>query len=502
MASMRQNAFRAMVAACLGLIGLATQAAFAQPDIRLCQLYGPRMTFGNPAQPARVGDTVGFAVGTTSWNIGNVRVNWLNSPNANHPVIAQNLYRLQDGRLQQIGQSWVKHGFFALWDTQCGGSCQVQSFTGDYLYVGCTDTYDPGLNGQQSGLGPRSEINPWTGEWNFNQSIFQTGMANNAITRRLQVNDADLIAFDSSPGGNPTGVRYFIEAYYVAADDRDAMNSGAWREVTSISGSPGNTWTMNVGTQGGPLNVGFTIDAWGPRQTIVAEDPALIEHVVAAQMGGSPSPDGRSVLCSKVTDNGNGTWRYEYAILNVDMDRQVRSFSVEIPNGVTVSNIGSYAVRHHNEPNAWSEWNGVSRVYGKAIDNSPWTSSSTRTNVTWSTPGVLDPEPSNPIRWGTMHNFWFDADTPPTDVMATLGLFKTGSPDSLQAATDGPSAIPPCPGDANGDMVVDFDDITAVLANWLNNYAPGTGLGDADGNGIVDFDDITAVLAQWLVPCP
>jgi spore coat protein A len=54
-----------------------------------------------------------------------------------------------------------------------------------------------------------------------------------------------------------------------------------------------------------------------------------------------------------------------------------------------------------------------------------------------------------------------------------------------------------CPGDANGDNVVDFNDITAVLANWLNDYTPGTGPGDADANFVVDFNDITAVLSMW-----
>ncbi|HBS29973.1 MAG TPA: hypothetical protein DEB06_11135, partial [Phycisphaerales bacterium] len=50
-------------------------------------------------------------------------------------------------------------------------------------------------------------------------------------------------------------------------------------------------------------------------------------------------------------------------------------------------------------------------------------------------------------------------------------------------------------GDANGDGFVDFDDITDVLSNWLDNYlpTPGTGPGDADGNGVVNFDDITTI---------
>jgi hypothetical protein len=55
---------------------------------------------------------------------------------------------------------------------------------------------------------------------------------------------------------------------------------------------------------------------------------------------------------------------------------------------------------------------------------------------------------------------------------------------------------PSCDGDANGDLIVDFGDITTVLANWGEIPGPG-GFGDADGSGTVDFGDITTVLARW-----
>jgi hypothetical protein len=55
-----------------------------------------------------------------------------------------------------------------------------------------------------------------------------------------------------------------------------------------------------------------------------------------------------------------------------------------------------------------------------------------------------------------------------------------------------------CPGDANSDNIVDFNDINAVIANWL-----GAGpAGDANADEIVNFDDINAVLANWLASCP
>ncbi len=56
-------------------------------------------------------------------------------------------------------------------------------------------------------------------------------------------------------------------------------------------------------------------------------------------------------------------------------------------------------------------------------------------------------------------------------------------------------------GDADSDGTVDFGDVTSVLANFGNTYAPATGPGDADGNGLVNFADITSVLAAFGSSC-
>lgn len=62
--------------------------------------------------------------------------------------------------------------------------------------------------------------------------------------------------------------------------------------------------------------------------------------------------------------------------------------------------------------------------------------------------------------------------------------------------------VPACLGDSNGDGLVDFNDINTTIANWLNDYTPGTGPGDANADGVVGFDDITETIANWLGPCP
>ena len=54
-----------------------------------------------------------------------------------------------------------------------------------------------------------------------------------------------------------------------------------------------------------------------------------------------------------------------------------------------------------------------------------------------------------------------------------------------------------CPGDADGDGLVNFDDLNLVLANW-NSAGPE---GDADHSGFVDFDDLNLVLTAWQTTC-
>ena len=60
---------------------------------------------------------------------------------------------------------------------------------------------------------------------------------------------------------------------------------------------------------------------------------------------------------------------------------------------------------------------------------------------------------------------------------------------------------PDCPGDADGDGDVDFDDLNIVLGNWGMAVVPGTG-GDTNGDGVVDFNDLNDVLGNWGMMCP
>jgi hypothetical protein len=86
------------------------------------------------------------------------------------------------------------------------------------------------------------------------------------------------------------------------------------------------------------------------------------------------------------------------------------------------------------------------------------------------------------------------------DTVVVGGRISTGSPNRLLAYFY--DVTPPLPGDADGDQIVSFADITSALANFGATYGVGgTGPGDADKNGIVQFADVTSVLANFGVVC-
>src|SRR5204863_7356803 len=81
------------------------------PDVIVGDLNG----LSQPDSPG-VGTQVGLSVGTDSCNAGTIDLDWFQLPDNDHPVIPQNIYRMSSSadRMEQIGQSSVKHVFTAL----------------------------------------------------------------------------------------------------------------------------------------------------------------------------------------------------------------------------------------------------------------------------------------------------------------------------------------------------------------------------------------------------
>ena len=145
-----------------------------------------------------VGTKRAYSIATTSCNAGDQMLAWVDSTNQ-HPVISQNMYRLMNGRFEQLGQSWLKHGYCALQGSLCYSDCQPNPTGCPALGVHCSDPYSASLNGDQMGLGPKFEVNAATG-W-FPYPFTGEGLTGDAIYKRLQVLDSEL---------NNPGALYFV----------------------------------------------------------------------------------------------------------------------------------------------------------------------------------------------------------------------------------------------------------------------------------------------------
>lgn len=389
----------------------------------------PDVIVGDLTAPQRygtVGGITAYAVGTVSCNLGSCWLNWI-SGTAEHPVISQNMFRLKDGRFEQIGQSWLKHGFTALTQNVCA-SC-IAPPSGAHLGVNCSDPYVASLNGDQTNLGPKNDVNPNTGVYLWPDArISNTAGVNSTIGKRLQVHNTDL-AFG---GGSPTAL-YFVEGQYVTHDDATAKNNAnnaSYRPV-SVGASPNFSLTLTGSTQRQRAG----IKAWKD------SDPTVTEVDVAA-------PEGLFILSAKATSLGGGIYHYEYAVQNLTNQRAGQSFSVPIPPGAVITNPGFHDVDYHTNANTPSD-----PIY----DGTDWPVTIGSTTVSWATTPFATNANANALRWGTLYNFRFDANVAPGTGTVTIGLFRPGTPTTATATTVTPGS---CAGAPDGTACNDSNPCT------------------------------------------
>ena len=370
-----------------------------------------------------------YSFATTSCNVGDEVVNWFQGIGNDHPLIGQNLYRIDNGRIEQLGYSFLKHGFCAVNENSCG-TCQSTSC--DTLGVGCADTYSANLNDGDDGAS-KDSVNPTLGTYSGNPGPVGDPPT---INGRLQVVDSEL-----------TGT-LIAESQYVSEHDHGAglaRNNASWRQVSAATN--GNL------SGAGPVNMSDPgIFAWE------ALSGATINEVVNVDEGGT-DVHGYFFVGYQVTDLGGGLWRYEYAAMNFNSDRSGRTFEVPVPDGVNLTSLFFRDVNHHS---------------GDPYSNTPWSFTHGGDVARWETETFAQNSDANALRWGTLYNFGFTADGAPQAVDAVIGLFKPGTPSSLSAPVQGPSS-----GfvDCNGNGVDDADDI----ANGTSE--------DCDGNGVPDECD-------------
>ena len=407
-------------------------------DIAMCRMYGFSVISGGAATINGVPYST-FTCGTDSVNFGANAVTWLSTSQAAninhmHPTIALNVYRKRTtGELEQIGEGQVKHAFTALQQSTCG-SC-TSSGGGSALGVGCADPYVASLNSSQGSLGPKIEVNPYTGIWNKTGSWWATkppGYVYSPTELRMKVANQDIL-----PAGQAT---YYVEGFYMAGFannggsattnpalitatiDTNKVNNFGWRQVNMsvntsgvASGSDLGSFTANNDEVNNP-NRRPVVMTWGDGRQIL--EPRLAGDVITAYRVTAVSGD-------------PGWYKYDYAVYNMDLDRQVNSFHVSVDDSVSVRNI---TFRDIDKDNA-NEWT-MTRANG---------------DISWE----MQQGNSNPLMYARLYNFRFEAQAAAVPSWASATMIKSGDFPELNHAVTGP---PPSTQPITG---------TITIPNWV-----------------------------------
>ncbi len=345
-----------------------------------------------------LGNETAFSLATTSCNIGTARLDWIPSPDPRHPVITQNLYRILDGRIEQLGiMSWLKHGFSVAAGSLCGNCGDHASH---YLAVNCSDPYSESLNGLQGGLGPRREINASTGAYSMPFSTLPTPRT--ILDGRLRVANVDL-----DPAGN-LGARYFVESQYIHPQDAAAgngLNNASYREAF-VRLAPSGELHLNLAASAPIVRESPAIKAWRHMHP----DVSYVDLDVPG--------DGRFIVGYRFVPNaGSVDGHTILAVMNLNSHRSARSLRVRFADGA-IANPGFHDIAYQHEPYSGTDW--AVAVNGSEIE--------------WSTDSFTTSQNANALRWGAMYTFWCDSASPPTSLQ--LGLFRPGGTETVGVDLD------------------------------------------------------------------
>jgi len=434
--------------------------AAAAPDV-ICGALTDVNYYGS------VGDVSAYAIGTTACNKGTVELDWIdNTPN--HPVISVNIFRLHDGRMEQLGVTFVKHSFAVINGNACGFGCSGGAF--DALGVGCSDPYGAGLNGDQTGLGPRSEINAVTGD--FVYPYTSRGQSGNAIFKRSQVKTADM--------GTP-GALYFVEGQYIIKDENGHLNSeGEPTSFNNVSYKRLSGIGNSANTTGGTIREQSALMAWQAHGNGVNQpDPSIT--VVPIWV---PGENGKIEVASRAIDQGDGTWRYEYAVHNQNSHKSVGSFSVPVSS--TTTNHYFNDVDYHSSVDA-------------NLSGADWAPAEGSDAISWACEPAIVNSNANAIRWGTTYNFSFVTDAAPTTGDVSIGMWRDPNTTVTATLTVPSAGLTPCnEADINADGELDFFDVS----EFLDLFGAGDPSIDFDKDGEYTFFDVSAFLDFFGAGCP
>ncbi|MFM1873024.1 MAG: hypothetical protein RL398_2446 [Planctomycetota bacterium] len=333
---------------------------------------------------------------TTCCNPGSVAIEFQAAMNPNHGFIHYLVVREAAGRLEQISNwSYVKHTFGSNNDPSTCGTCAGPGRF-SWVEVGCSDTYANYQAVDHFNLGPPEEVDPWLGTWFPQCSYFdrgdppvaagqlcdsvrslthtQAGVLNQTVNHQVQVHDADLAV---------PGASYYWQAGYIVPMEADALRTDNLGSRAFTPTWNGGGWSM---TDGATFVPGTVLQRWSG---------------ASIASNSNAGDDGRCYVAVKVTGPLNGLYHYEYAVHNRDNAGGIAAFRVPVCGTAQVTGIGF----HDIDQDPLNEWVGA-----KVGDE-----------IVWSTG-------TNPLRWNSLYNFWFDSDAAPIQGTAvTLDQATVGS---------------------------------------------------------------------------
>jgi len=362
-----------------------------------------------------------------------------------HPAITQNLYRLSDGNLDQIGISWVFHPPNVINFDPCsiGGPCMAPPISdpnfSKFLYQGCSQALSGIFIASQFRLGPRAEIDPVIGVGPFPFfGIFQAG---DAVSKRLQVRKDDL-----DPSNFPTA-RFFLEVAALNLEDANFntdQNNVSFREVRVIQRMDG----------------GFDLEALGDTyvgQPVIAALPSLDPRISVDQV--TLPGDGRLYLATYVENQDNGRWDYHYMLYNFDSALGAAGIEIPLGSNLTVSAGVFSDIGYHS---------GDGNTPGTDYDGTDWQVDLTGSAITWATNDELVDPNANALRWGSLYSFGFTANSGPVPVVADITSFTVPTTAiALDSMGPGPAQTGACcfgDGTCSQLLEISCNDLAGVFA--------------------------------------
>jgi hypothetical protein len=440
------------------LIGLTLSTASAGPDLICSEINGAtNYGFSN--------GKVAYSFGTTVCNIGDAPNEWVFDTNA-HPLFSQTLYKLKDGALTQIGIGFVRNGLPPLASNACGLECTPAGINA--LGAGCSNTNSSSINGSQTLMGPRTEVNAFTGDFPYPfTSINQPG---EATYKRLQVDLADV--------SDPDAL-YFVETQIISSAETDQANRTNNASYRQVIFSPGSANASLVGPT-------------------YAQQPAIFAMRDHGNGIGVPNPsvlinqknipdDGIIHVATGITELDDGTWRYNYAVHNQNTQRGIGSIMIPIGFNQSATSRAFNDVDYHDD-------------LDELIDGTDWAQGQFDPDGEWHTIETYETNPlGNAIRWGTTYSFSFVSDYEPMNKAMLVRFFAPGGtdgPDSMTIGIMGP--INPCIPNIDSDPALNFFDITQFVSAFMQMDLNV----DFNGDGMLNFFDLSIYIQAFHAGCP